>query len=166
MPNETATGESCLIRKMSIADIPRMVQLETAEFHRPWKDASFREELTLSAPYCLIAECAAPAFFDSDTTITGYLCARLMYDELHIVKILTAPGHQRKGIAGQLLDKVLGIGLKQGARISTLEVRASNIPAIRCYERAGFQTVGTRSGYYADTNEDALIMTVYMNAQN
>ena len=40
----------------------------------------------------------------------------------------------------------------------TLEVRASNDPAIRLYERFGFRTAGRRRGYYHDNREDALIM--------
>ena len=40
----------------------------------------------------------------------------------------------------------------------TLEVRVSNTPAIKLYEKYGFQSLGTRKGYYQDNNEDALIM--------
>ena len=40
----------------------------------------------------------------------------------------------------------------------TLEVRVSNIPAIKLYEKYGFKSLGTRKGYYQDNNEDALIM--------
>jgi len=40
----------------------------------------------------------------------------------------------------------------------TLEVRVSNIAAIRMYERLGFRPAGRRVRYYHDNNEDALIM--------
>ena len=40
----------------------------------------------------------------------------------------------------------------------TLEVRTSNGPAIRLYERFGFRPAGRRHGYYHDNREDALIM--------
>ena len=34
----------------------------------------------------------------------------------------------------------------------------NNMPAIKLYEKYGFQSLGTRKGYYQDNNEDALIM--------
>ena len=40
----------------------------------------------------------------------------------------------------------------------TLEVRESNIPAIKLYEKYGFKSFGVRKGYYQDNNENALIM--------
>ena len=40
----------------------------------------------------------------------------------------------------------------------TLEVRVSNLGAIRLYERFGFVPKGVRRGYYTDNREDALIM--------
>ena len=44
---------------------------------------------------------------------------------------------------------------------ATLEVRASNEPAIRLYERYDFVPVGRRKGYYDAPKEDAVLMTKY-----
>ena len=49
--------------------------------------------------------------------------------------------------------------LARGANEATLEVRPTNIPARKAYEKFGFKVVGTRPRYYTDNNEDALIMT-------
>ncbi|MEA2611822.1 MAG: [ribosomal protein S18]-alanine N-acetyltransferase, partial [Chloroflexota bacterium] len=46
-----------------------------------------------------------------------------------------------------------------GAHEATLEVRLSNLPARRLYEKFGFRPVGLRPRYYSDNGEDALIMT-------
>ena len=40
----------------------------------------------------------------------------------------------------------------------TLEVRRSNVIAIRLYEREGFRAAGVRRRYYQDNGEDALVM--------
>lgn len=48
--------------------------------------------------------------------------------------------------------------LKRGIRYATLEVRRSNMGAIRLYEKLGFRSVGIRRGYYSDTGEDAIVM--------
>ena len=41
----------------------------------------------------------------------------------------------------------------------TLEVRCSNTPAVKLYEKHGFKKIGTRRRFYHDPEEDALIMT-------
>ena len=43
----------------------------------------------------------------------------------------------------------------------TLEVRASNEPAIRLYDQHGFEVVGRRKGYYEAPREDAILMTKF-----
>jgi len=45
-----------------------------------------------------------------------------------------------------------------GARRATLEVRHSNEPAQRLYERFGFTVAGIRRGYYTNPAEDALVL--------
>jgi ribosomal-protein-alanine N-acetyltransferase len=44
-----------------------------------------------------------------------------------------------------------------------LEVRPSNLPAISLYRKTGFREVGRRPGYYDDTREDAIIMSLRLN---
>jgi ribosomal-protein-alanine N-acetyltransferase len=48
----------------------------------------------------------------------------------------------------------------RGARNLTLEVRVANRVAQALYYRFGFQPAGIRKNYYAETNEDALVMWV------
>ena len=60
--------------------------------------------------------------------------------------------------AAALLGRVLEDGAGLGATRSTLEVRQSNFPAQRLYERFGFTVAGVRRGYYTSPVEDALIL--------
>ena len=60
---------------------------------------------------------------------------------------------------GMPLDQLLDLAIARHAREATLEVRLSNLPARRLYEKYGFRPVGLRPRYYSDDNEDALIMT-------
>jgi RimJ/RimL family protein N-acetyltransferase len=50
------------------------------------------------------------------------------------------------------------MGAQQGASSVYLEVRLSNISAIKLYEKLGFREIGRRSNYYPDSKEDALVM--------
>jgi ribosomal-protein-alanine N-acetyltransferase len=47
---------------------------------------------------------------------------------------------------------------ERGGRLVTLEVRMSNARAQALYEKAGFQRVAIREGYYSRPSEDAYVM--------
>jgi ribosomal-protein-alanine N-acetyltransferase len=53
---------------------------------------------------------------------------------------------------------VLGEGAALGVRRATLEVRRSNLPAVRLYEKLGFRVTSVRPDYYTKPVEDALIL--------
>ena len=95
----------------------------------------------------------------ADGRIVGYLGLWLMVDEAHIVAIATHPEYRRRGIGERLLARALELAREREARAVTLEVRVSNLPAQRLYEKFGFRRVGVRRRYYTDTGEDAIIMT-------
>ena len=64
----------------------------------------------------------------------------------------------RNHIGEAIIQRIIDDCYKNNIKYLTLEVRVSNIPAIKLYEKYGFQSLGTRKGYYQDNNEDALIM--------
>lgn len=90
--------------------------------------------------------------------VVGYLLCRLFYDVWHVLNIAVAPDHRRRGVAAALMEEFL-----EWAKVSklsvTLEVRPSNEAALALYKKLAFFREGVRRGYYADTGEDALIMT-------
>jgi ribosomal-protein-alanine N-acetyltransferase len=59
-----------------------------------------------------------------------------------------------------LLASALRLAWEAGARKSILEVRVSNTAALHLYYGLGYQAVGLRPGYYEDTHEDALLLTL------
>jgi hypothetical protein len=80
-------------------------------------------------------------------------------DEAHITTFAVRKTWRRQGVGERLLIALLALAEARGAREATLEVRPSNHPARRLYEKYGFAPVGVRPRYYSDDNEDALIMT-------
>src|SRR5664280_74287 len=91
--------------------------------------------------------------------IVGYGGIWLMVDEAHVTTFAVHPQYRRRRIGERLLIALLDLALARGAREATLEVRLSNLPARRLYEKYGFRPVGIRPRYYSDDHEDALIMT-------
>ena len=82
-----------------------------------------------------------------------------MVDEAHITTFAVHPDWRRRRIGERLLLAFLDLAVDRDAREATLEVRLSNLPARKLYEKYGFRPVGLRPRYYSDDHEDALIMT-------
>jgi ribosomal-protein-alanine N-acetyltransferase len=140
------------IEEMRLDDIAEVQAIERASFTTPWPPQAYRSELETNrlASY-LVARIAGG--------IVGYAGIWLMVDEAHITTFAVHPGWRRRRIGERLLLTVLDVAIDRGAREATLEVRLSNLPARRLYEKYGFRPVGLRPRYYSDDNEDALIMT-------
>ena len=81
-----------------------------------------------------------------------------MYDCADITNIAVDPEYRREGLGGKMLELLANVSRDRGMESITLEVRASNIPAISLYEKYGFERSGLRKRYYKD-NEDAILMT-------
>jgi ribosomal-protein-alanine N-acetyltransferase len=82
-----------------------------------------------------------------------------MVDEAHVTTFAVDRRWRRRGVGERLLLALLDLAVARRAREATLEVRLSNMPARRLYEKYGFRPVGIRPRYYSDNGEDALIMT-------
>jgi ribosomal-protein-alanine N-acetyltransferase len=142
-----------LIRKMTLEDIPAIVQLDQVSFSLPWPERSFRFEVTDNpASRCWVAEI--------DRRIAGMVVAWLFVNEVHIATIATHPDFRRMGIGSRLLSHTLLQALEEGARSSFLEVRESNLAAQEMYRRFGYEEAGRRRRYYRDNDEDAILMSL------
>jgi len=91
--------------------------------------------------------------------IIGFGGFWLVADEAHIISLAVRQTHQKRGIGELLLIATIELATQLDARIITLEVRASNTPALSLYYKYGFTQVGIRHGYYTDNKEDAILMT-------
>ncbi|HEY5730268.1 MAG TPA: ribosomal protein S18-alanine N-acetyltransferase [Anaerolineales bacterium] len=144
---------SMIIRRMTLEDIPAVVELDKLSFSLPWPERSFRFELTdNTASRCWVVELEAK--------IVGVIVAWMLVDEAHIATLAVHPDHRRQGIAGNLLMYALRYMSREGAVTSLLEVRESNAAAREMYLKFGYEEVGRRKRYYKDTHEDAILMTL------
>ena len=88
----------------------------------------------------------------------GYCGFWDILEEGHITTFAVREELRRQKIADQMMLYIFEKAKKLNIKWFTLEVRASNIPAINLYKKYGFETIGEREKYYQDNNEDALIM--------
>jgi ribosomal-protein-alanine N-acetyltransferase len=132
------------------SDVPEIAALAAASLQTPWSARLFEQELRLTEARLWAAR--------EGSRIIGYLSARRIADELHILSVAVDSAHRRRGVARALLDAALGQETARGAGSALLEVRSSNLEARAFYANSGFVAVGCRPRYHAN-GEDALLMT-------
>jgi ribosomal-protein-alanine N-acetyltransferase len=137
---------------MELADIPSVHAIERSSFIVPWPDDAYRNEI-------LTNRLASYVVARSGDDVVGFAGLWVMVDEAHITTFAVDPRWRRRGIGERLLLALLDLAVARRAREATLEVRLSNMPARRLYEKYGFRPVGIRPRYYSSNGEDALIMT-------
>ncbi len=140
------------ITKMTEADIDKVVKIEAEAFgEHHWAKSSFYDEMNnnLAKYYCAKTV---------DGELAAYAGTWNIIDETHITTIAVKPEYRRRHIGEALIIKIIEDCYELKMKYITLEVRESNIPAIEMYKKYGFESLGTRKGYYQDNNESALIM--------
>ena len=128
-----------------------VLRIEAEVYPRPWSMSLFMSELGLRA---------TRAYFVARVgrEVVGYAGLMLTGEDGHITTIAVDPSWHRHQVGTRLL---LALAHEARARETlnlTLEVRIGNRGAQELYRRFGFESVGVRKGYYAETNEDAMIM--------
>ena len=137
---------------MTMEHIPQVAALERACFSRPWSEESLQSELWNDSAVSIVAE-------SEDGSVLGYAGLQTVLDEGYITNVAVDQTYRRQGIADELIAAFVRFGQAKLAFL-TLEVRASNSPAIALYAKHGFVEVGRRKNYYDDPKEDALLMTL------
>lgn len=143
---------------MNRGHIDALAQIEKLCFTAPWSANALRDELEQEAAVFYVAV--------ADDTPVGYAGMSVVLDEGYIANIAVHPDCRRQGCATALLTRLCEYARDNGLALLTLEVRRSNSAAIRIYEKAGFQNLGARPGFYENPKEDALIMTKYFHADH
>jgi ribosomal-protein-alanine N-acetyltransferase len=89
--------------------------------------------------------------------LCGFVCAKALAGEWEIENVVVASEFLRRGIANELVCELIQRAVGEAASAILLEVRESNLPARRLYEKHGFREVGRRRVYYRDPVEDAIL---------
>lgn len=140
-----------IIRQATVNDVDEIYEIERACFAEPWsKDAMIYELESNPRAFYIVAEL--------EEQVVGYAGLWWIGDEGHITNVAVKPGFRNRKIAQGIMGVMIDFTTNEGILHHTLEVRKSNEPAIRLYEKFGFEVEGVRKGYYQNNKEDALIM--------
>ena len=90
--------------------------------------------------------------------MVGYVGSQSVLGESDMMNVAVDPAFRRQGIGEKLVSSLVDALAEKGNRSLSLEVRASNEPAIALYYKLGFEQVGRRPKYYRNPREDALIL--------
>lgn len=115
---------------------------------RPWSRTEFAE--LLAHPGCFVTG-----------SVDCFALVRVVLDEAELLTIATHPTRLRQGLARACMAGWQTTAHVRGATRAFLEVAADNAPAIALYLSGGFETCGTRAGYYRRKDArtvDALVM--------
>jgi len=138
-------------RPMNKSDVAAIMPLERALYIFPWTPGNFTD--SLNAGYsCWV--------YEFGSIMVGYAVLMLGAGEAHVLNIAIAKDWQRQGLGRRLLQYLIKVAREYRAEMMFLEVRPSNIGALRLYEDVGFNEMATRRGYYPahDGREDAILM--------
>ncbi len=140
------------VRKMQPEDVPAVAALEAACFSEPWSEQAFLDALKQPEALMMTA-------IGTGNNPIGYCGIYLSADEGEITNVAVRPDHRKQGIADAILIEMLSESQKRGAQTIYLEVRESNLPAQKLYEKHGFVSCGIRKNFYRKPTEHAIVMS-------
>ena len=139
-----------IITTMGEQHVAQVAALEKLCFSDPWSEKSVASELTNKLSLWLVAV--------ENDTVVGYVGSQTVMGETDMMNVAVHPDFRKRGVATALIVGLVEELRKQGSHCLTLEVRASNAPAISVYSALEFREVGRRRNYYHNPREDALIL--------
>ena len=114
-----------------------------------WSGKQLLDAMTRDDTIYLVAEMAG--------RIVGLCGVQNISGDGEITNVSVSGDVRRMGTGYKMMRQLLERGVGIGINDYTLEVRASNKPAIGLYEKLGFKSEGVRPGFYDDPKDDAVI---------
>ncbi len=127
-----------------------VLEIENESFPDPWSYQSYADEIkNPMADYTLLV--------DENDNVVAFGGFWHILDEGHITNIAVKKEFRQNKLGTLLVSEMIKSAKEKEIKSMTLEVRVSNTPAIKLYEKMGFSSVGKRPKFYSD-GEDAFIM--------
>lgn len=142
---------------MTAADLEDVLGIERMSYRFPWSLGVFQDCLRVGYR-CVVGI--------RETEIIGYGIMAFGAGQCHILNICVRPDCRRCGYGRRLLLSLLDDAKKLAAEAVFLEVRQSNLEAMRLYRSSGFLQIGVRRNYYRGEHgrEDAVVLKRHLTA--
>lgn len=137
------------LRRATLQDIEKVVEIEKASFTFPWTQPLFLRELDNPVSRFFV--------WDNEGMVVGYICYWVVEDEAYLANIALDPSWRGMGLGRMLLKASMEVLKQEGVQEVVLEVRQGNKTALALYRSVGFKVVGKRPRHYED-GEDAWVM--------
>jgi [ribosomal protein S18]-alanine N-acetyltransferase len=145
-------------RISSDQDLDGVLAIENASFNNPTTREWYEKELE-RPDVCFIYVLRMP-----ENPVAAFCAFWLVADQAHINNLAVLPELRGRGLGTQLLAAIIARAAHLGATELTLEVRASNQPALQLYRKAGFTQEAVRKNYYTTPVEDALVLRFMLHS--
>src|SRR5271157_526995 len=133
---------SLSIRRAAPADVPRLRQLAAqAPTAAHWSPSHYDALFAVASPSRLALVAADKSAAER---LVGFLIARCLPAEWEIENVVVDETARRAGIGSSLVRSLASEAFAAGASSIILEVRESNLSALRLYESIGFSSEGRR----------------------
>lgn len=141
-------------RKMTKADLPKVLAIEATGYQFPWTEGLFLDCLKAGHYGNWVCE-------DTEDKMVAFCITSIAVGEVSILNLCIAPDERKQGLGKKFMEHIIEKAKEKKAESVFLEVRPSNVGAIALYESLGFNQIGVRDGYYKKedgTREDAIMM--------
>jgi [ribosomal protein S18]-alanine N-acetyltransferase len=144
------------IRVLQESDLPAVMAIETRAYEFPWTEQIFRD--------CFRSGYSGIALWQ-EQQLLGYGMLSSAVGEAHLLNVAVDPALQSQGLGKRLVLRLIDLARWHRAERLFLEVRRSNVRAMRLYARLGFNEIGERKSYYPGrkTREDAIVMAMELS---
>jgi [ribosomal protein S18]-alanine N-acetyltransferase len=146
-------GRDLQVRPLTADDLDNVMRIEQVIYPFPWSRGNFSDSLRAGHD--------AWRFEDRQGRMIGYSVLMWAPDEVHLLNLSIDQACQGRRLGEQCLRWLADDVHRRGSAALLLEVRPSNLRALRLYERIGMQRIGLRRGYYPyfdGKREDAVVM--------
>lgn len=113
-----------------------------------WNRRQVSDALTLPHTFAIVVD-PLGRILDGDVTgePAGFVLSRNAADEEELLLIAVTPENRGAGLGLIMVEQLFAAAKTRGATRMFLEMRRGN-PAVKLYQKVGFEPIGVRSNYY------------------